>query len=131
VRRYYKLAKKVRVHVVETPPNATQDTIFEAFQASLDELRKDTGVVVKLAVFDHISSKPSVVFPARRMCEFCRSLGIPTLVDAAHVPGTLRERDISVEDLGPTFYAVTFHKWCNALRPTGGLWVNRAEIEER
>jgi selenocysteine lyase/cysteine desulfurase len=74
---------------------------------------------VRLAVFDHVSSKPSVLFPVKRMVGICRAKGIPCLVDGAHAPGSLP--DLDVDDIGADFYAVNFHKWLYAPRPSGAL----------
>jgi hypothetical protein len=82
-------------------------------------------------VMDHISSKPTILYPVDRMCELCQSLQIPTLVDGAHVPGSIPSHLIHVEDTKATFYVVTFHKWCNTPRGTsGGIWVNQTDIDD-
>lgn len=74
---------------------------------------------VRLAVFDHVSSKPSVLFPVKEMVRICHEKGIPCLVDGAHAPGSLP--DLDVDDIGADFYAVNFHKWLYAPRPSGAL----------
>ena len=51
-------------------------------------------------------------------------------MDGAHVPGSIPSKHISIRTVSPTFYVVTFHKWANGVRPSGGMWVNREEIEE-
>eukprot|EP00937_MAST-01D_sp_MAST-1D-sp2_P003821 g3821.t1 len=82
-----------------------------------------TGGCVKLAVLDHISSKPSVVFPAAGMVAACARCGVPTLVDGAHAPGSLPERSLALDAMDCDFYAMNFHKWMHAPRPCAGLYV--------
>jgi hypothetical protein len=66
------------------------------------------------------------------MCRLCHENKIPTLVDGAHVPGSLPSELINIPDTHATFYVVTFHKWCHTPRgASGGLWVNQSQIEEQ
>ena len=87
------------------------------------------GGRVKLAVLDHISSKPSVVFPVAGMVALCARHGVPTLVDGAHAPGSMREADMQLDRLGADFYAMNFHKWMHAPRPCAGLYVRYAGLQ--
>jgi selenocysteine lyase/cysteine desulfurase len=114
---------------VDTPQGGKSDDIYQEFETRLRKQPKDQ---VKLVIVDHISSKPSVLFPVDRICRLCKSLQIPTLIDGAHVPGSIPSQYINVERLGATFYAVTFHKWCNTPRggSSGGLWVNTKDVNE-
>jgi hypothetical protein len=66
------------------------------------------------------------------MCRLCLSHQIPTLVDGAHVPGSLPSEFINIPDTHATFYVMTFHKWCNTPRgASGGLWTNQSQIAEQ
>jgi selenocysteine lyase/cysteine desulfurase len=113
---------------VETPEGAKLDDIYREFDLTLQRNKQK----VKLVIFDHISSKPSVLFPVQKICQLCKSLKIPTLVDGAHVPGSVPYQHIHIEQTGATFYAVTFHKWCNTPRggASGGLWVNKRDVKD-
>jgi selenocysteine lyase/cysteine desulfurase len=118
---------------IETPAGAKLDDIYHEFEQCLKNQNQTSGSSnnkVKLVIVDHISSKPSVLFPVQRICELCRSLRIPTLIDGAHVPGSVPSQHVQIEQIRPTFYAVTFHKWCNTPRggASGGLWVNRSDV---
>ena len=44
---------------------------------------------VRLAVFDHVSSKHSVIMPVKALTKICHERGILVLVDGAHAPGML------------------------------------------
>jgi hypothetical protein len=127
--------KKLKWVVVNTPHGCDPDSIFDEFkrviQSSVAESSISSNHRVKLAVLDHISSKPTILYPVDRMCDLCQSLQIPTLVDGAHVPGSIPSHLIHVEDTKATFYVVTFHKWCNTPRgSSGGIWVNLNDIDE-
>ena len=76
---------------------------------------------IKLAVVDHISSKPSIVFPVKEICRACAARGIPTLVDGAHAPGSIPEKHLRIDDMDCDFYTLNFHKWLHAPRPCAGL----------
>lgn len=120
--------KKLRWIVVESPLGCDSQSMYSEFEKVLRmEISKSN--VIKLVVFDHISSKPTVMFPVNELCELCRSLKIPTLVDGAHVPGAVPSHLINVEGTKATFYCVTFHKWVNTPRGnSGGLWVNKKDV---
>jgi selenocysteine lyase/cysteine desulfurase len=110
--------------VVPSPHGCDPANVFREFECVLREKCN-----VKLCVLDHISSKPTVMFPVHDICRLCRSLRIPTLIDGAHVPGSVPSRFINIEETQATFYCVTFHKWVNAPRGnSGGLWLNKKDI---
>ena len=124
--------KKLKWVQANTPHGCDPEQIFDEFNRVIGSVvSESSNHRVKLAVFDHISSKPTILYPVDRMCELCRSLEIPTLVDGAHVPGSIPSHLIHVEDTKATFYVVTFHKWCNTPRGTsGGIWVNQKDIDD-
>ena len=66
-------------------PATSADELLAGFERGLDEAMGSGPV--RLAVFDHVSSKPAIVFPAAKMVVACRRRGVPSLVDGAHAPG--------------------------------------------
>ena len=117
--------------IVDTPHGAKSEDIFGQWSNTLVQHRDKQ---IRLAIVDHISSKPTILFPVEKICRLCQSLSIPILVDGAHVPGSIPSRFVSpMTSYQPTFYTVTFHKWCNVPRggASGGLWVNVSEIERQ
>ena len=82
---------------VKTDDIAHQDDIYKSFETTIynalsfgDGSSSNNGKqVIKLVIVDHISSKPSIVFPIERICQLCRELKLPILVDGAHVPGII------------------------------------------
>jgi selenocysteine lyase/cysteine desulfurase len=137
---HFCITKKLKWVQVNTPVGCNPDRIFDEFKrvilqsvaTSESSSNNQKQHRVKLAVLDHISSKPTILYPVDRMCELCQSLLIPTLVDGAHVPGSLPSHLIHIEDTKATFYVVTFHKWCNTPRggASGGIWVNQNDIDD-
>ncbi|KAJ1457087.1 pyridoxal phosphate-dependent transferase [Pelagophyceae sp. CCMP2097] len=110
------------LHVVQVPLPATNHAAVAAIFASSLDAAALRGKV-RLAVFDHISSKPAIIFPVKAMVEACHARNVPCLVDGAHAPGSLRESELCVEALGADFYCVNFHKWLNAPRAAAGIYV--------
>lgn len=73
---------------------------------------------LRLAVFDHVSSKHSVVMPIRALVDICRDRGISVLVDGAHGPGMLQ---LEISELGADWYVGNCHKWL--LAPKGSAFL--------
>jgi isopenicillin-N epimerase len=74
----------------------------------------------RLAIVEHISSPTALVFPVADIVAGLRKAGVLSLVDAAHVPGTL---DVDIGALAPDFWTGNFHKWCCAPRGAAGFYV--------
>lgn len=45
---------------------------------------------IKLAVFSHISSMPSIIEPVTELSKMCHAHGVTVFIDGAHAPGTLK-----------------------------------------
>ncbi len=74
----------------------------------------------RLAVLDHVSSETALTLPVAAMIARCRALGVPVMVDGAHVPGAL---PLDIAALGADWYVGNLHKWAFAPRGCGFLWV--------
>ena len=74
---------------------------------------------IKLAVFSHISSMPSLIEPVTELSKRCRAHGVTVLVDGAHAPGIL---EIDVQTIDCDYYCGNLHKWCFAPKGTAFLW---------
>jgi isopenicillin-N epimerase len=84
------------------------------------------GHAVRLVITDHITSPTGAVLPVQAVCEAARSVGAPSFVDAAHVPGQVEARPAGS---GADFWSGTWHKWGFAPRGTTALWVTESERE--
>jgi selenocysteine lyase/cysteine desulfurase len=81
----------------------------------------------RVLFFSHISTVTGVVLPAKELCALARSKGILSAVDGAHVPGMMK---FNVHDLGCDLYSSSPHKWLQAPKGTGFLYV-RDEVMDR
>src|SRR6202047_3645116 len=77
--------------------------------------------------FSHITTVTGVVMPARQLCALARSKGILSAVDGAHVPGMMK---VNVRELGCDMYSASPHKWLQAPKGSGFLYV-RDEVMDR
>ncbi len=81
----------------------------------------------RVLFFSHISTVTGVVLPAKELCALARSKGILSAVDGAHVPGMMK---LNLRDLGCDLYSSSPHKWLQAPKGTGFLYV-RDEVIDR
>jgi len=81
----------------------------------------------RVMFFSHITTVTGVVLPARELCALARSKGILSAVDGAHVTGMMR---LNVHDLGCDMYSSSPHKWLQAPKGSGFLYV-RDEVIDR
>jgi len=77
--------------------------------------------------FSHITTYSGVVLPAKELCALARSKGILSAVDGAHVPGMMR---LNLHELGCDMYSSSPHKWLQAPKGSGFLYV-RDEVIDR
>ncbi|CAF0762857.1 unnamed protein product [Adineta ricciae] len=85
-----------------------------------DAIRKIANV--KLIVFDHISSLPSIRFDVGTMIKYFRGQGILTLVDGAHALGGI---ELDLRKLDPDFYVTNTHKWLYTQRSSCLVYVRK------
>src|SRR5690349_19338958 len=81
----------------------------------------------RVMFFSHITTVTGVVLPAKELCALARSKGILSAVDGAHVPGMMK---LDVREVGCDMYSSSPHKWLQATKGTGFLYV-RDEVIDR
>jgi isopenicillin-N epimerase len=81
----------------------------------------------RVMFFSHITTVTGVVLPAKEICALARSKGILSAVDGAHVPGMMK---LDLHNLGCDMYSASPHKWLQATKGTGFLYV-RDEVIDR
>src|SRR5215470_15714658 len=81
----------------------------------------------RVLFFSHITTFSGVVLPAKEIAALARSKGILSAVDGAHVPGMMR---LNVKELGCDMYSASPHKWLQAPKGSGFLYV-RDEVIDR
>lgn len=72
----------------------------------------------KLVVCNHISNVFGYILPLERICNICKSRGVPFIIDASQSAGVL---DIDADSLGADFIAMPGHKGLYGPQGTGML----------
>ena len=80
----------------------------------------------RVLFFSHITTVTGVVLPAKELCALARSKGIISAVDGAHVPGMMR---LNLHELGCDMYSSSPHKWLQAAKGSGFLYVRDEMID--
>lgn len=75
----------------------------------------------------HITTVTGVVMPVKEICSLARGKNILSAIDGAHVPGMMR---LNIHDLGCDLYSSSPHKWLQAPKGSGFLYV-RDEVIDR
>jgi len=114
-KRYGIVVKKVTLP--KPVPNAA--AVLNLFN---DAITPKTRVIF----FSHITTVTGVVLPAKELAALARSKGILSAVDGAHVPGMMK---LNIRELGCDFYAASPHKWLQAPKGTGFLYVRDDVID--
>jgi isopenicillin-N epimerase len=115
-KRYGIVVKKVTLP--KPVPNAA--AVLNLFS---DSITPRTRVVF----FSHITTVTGVVLPAKELCALARSKGILSAVDGAHVAGMM---PLNLHELGCDMYSSSPHKWLQATKGSGFLFV-RDEVIDR
>jgi len=115
-KRYGIVVKKITLP--KPVPNAA--TVMNLFN---DAITPRTRVLF----FSHITTVTGVVLPAKELCALARSKGILSAVDGAHVIGMMR---LNVREIGCDMYSSSPHKWLQAPKGKGFLYV-RDEVIDR
>ncbi|HXE90615.1 MAG TPA: aminotransferase class V-fold PLP-dependent enzyme [Terriglobales bacterium] len=74
----------------------------------------------------HITTVTGVVLPVKEICALARSRGILSALDGAHVPGMMR---LNIGEIGCDFYSASPHKWLQAPKGSGFLYVRNEVID--
>jgi isopenicillin-N epimerase len=115
-KRYGIVVKKVTLP--KPVPNAA--AVLNLFS---DAITPRTRVIF----FSHITTVTGVVLPAKELCALARSKGVLSAVDGAHVTGMMK---LDVHDIGCDMYTSSPHKWLQAPKGSGFLYV-RDEVIDR
>jgi selenocysteine lyase/cysteine desulfurase len=115
-KRYGIVVKKV---TLPKPPKSPSD-VLNLFNNAITPR-------TRVIFFSHITTVTGVVLPAKELCALARSKGVLSAVDGAHVPGMMR---LNLQDIGADMYSASPHKWLQAPKGTGFLYV-RDEVIDR
>ena len=114
-KRYGIVVKKVAL----PKPVPDASTVLNLFG---DAITPRTRVIF----FSHISTVTGTVLPTMELCALARSKGILSAVDGAHAPGMMK---LNIHDLGCDFYTSSPHKWLQAPKGSGFLFVRDDMID--
>jgi selenocysteine lyase/cysteine desulfurase len=81
----------------------------------------------RVIFFSHITTATGVVLPAKELSALGRSKGILVAVDGAHVPGMM---PLNVHNIGCDMYSASPHKWLQAPKGSGFLYVRDEVIDQ-
>ena len=82
---------------------------------------------VKLCIFSHISSLPTMIEPVAELSSIAHAHGSLVLVDGAHAPGVI---PIDVKTIACDFYTGNCHKWLYTPKGSAFMWVHRSQQSE-
>ena len=74
----------------------------------------------RIIFVSHITTVTGVILPVKEIAALARSKGIISAFDGAHVTGMMR---LNLEDLGCDLYTSSPHKWLQAPKGTGFLYL--------
>jgi isopenicillin-N epimerase len=74
----------------------------------------------------HISSVTGVIQPVKEISALARSKGLVSMIDGAHVPGMM---PLNIKELGCDMYSASPHKWLQAPKGSGFLYVRDEMID--
>lgn len=111
-RRYGIVVKKFEL---PKPPKSA-DEILERIDDAI-------GPRTRVLFVSHISTVTGLVLPAKAICKLARERGVLSVLDGAHVPGMMR---LDIDEIGCDIYTASPHKWLQAPKGTGFLYVREA-----
>src|ERR1700722_14221489 len=114
-KRYGIVVKKIRL----PQPIINRDQVLNLISAFITSR-------TKVLFFSHITTYSGVVLPAKELCAMARGKGVISAVDGAHVPGMMH---LNLHDLGCDFYSASPHKWLQAPKGSGFLYVRDEMID--
>ncbi|HET9742260.1 MAG TPA: aminotransferase class V-fold PLP-dependent enzyme [Terriglobales bacterium] len=115
-KRYGVVVKKYQIPL---PPKSPADILNRINDAITPRTR--------IVFTSHISTSTGVVQPVKEIAALARDKGILSAFDGAHVTGMMA---LDLHDIGCDMYTSSPHKWLQAPKGTGYLYV-RPEVQDR
>ncbi|HVZ17238.1 MAG TPA: aminotransferase class V-fold PLP-dependent enzyme, partial [Terriglobales bacterium] len=114
-KRYGIVVKKFQIAKPTNGPNEILNRINDA-------ITPQTRVIFT----SHITTDTGIILPVKEIAALARSKGIVTMIDGAHVPGMM---PLNIKDLGVDTYSASPHKWLQAPKGTGFLYIRDEMID--
>ena len=109
----------VKKYEIPLPPKSPADILNRISDAITPRTR--------IIFTSHITTVTGVVQPVKEIATLARSKGILSAIDGAHVIGMM---PLNLNDLGCDMYTSSPHKWLQAPKGTGFLYL-RPEVQDR
>jgi selenocysteine lyase/cysteine desulfurase len=111
------------VHLIEVVLDHDSISSHEKLIAKVENvLEQHANCNIVLAVVEHISSIPTIVFPVKQLHQIFKQRNILSLVDGAHTVGQI---PIDIRDLDVDYYVSNCHKWLYAPKSASFLYIRR------
>lgn len=104
-----------RQHTIQFPLQSKEE-IVEGFFKNVNEK-------TKLIFISHITSSTALILPVEEICKKAKTLGIPTFVDGAHVPGHI---PLNLTTLEADYYTGACHKWMMTPKGCSFMYVRKS-----
>jgi len=81
------LTNLTNVTVCEIPiqyPINNENQLIDSFINFLDNYNNDNNGIIRMAIFSHISSMPTMIEPIEKLTKIAKSKGIIVIIDGAH-----------------------------------------------
>ena len=106
-------ASGAKVTIAKVPfPTVTPEAVVESIVHAMTAR-------TKLVIVSHIASASALVMPVKEITAAAKARGIDVFLDGAHTPGQI---GLDIEELDPTWYAASCHKWLASPKGTGFLY---------
>lgn len=79
---------------------------------------------VRMCIFSHITTVPSVIVPIAELASACAAIGAVVVIDGAHAVGQIPVDLSALHAAGVDFYVANGHKWLYGPPGTAMLWVS-------
>lgn len=93
----------------------------------VNQIMENVNENTRLALIDHVSSLPGMVFPVKEITEKLQSRGIEVLIDGAHAPGMI---PLNISEINPDYYTGNCHKWLCTPKGSAFLYVKKDRQEK-
>ena len=100
------------------PPRTDEDFLIPLMNA--------VSPKTKVLLIDHVTSQTALVFPVEKIVAEMKKLGIETIIDGAHAPGSI---PLDIQKINPGWYTGNCHKWLCAPKGAAFLFV-REDMQE-
>lgn len=93
----------------------------------INQISESINENTRIALIDHISSLPGMIFPVKEITGELQRRGIEVLIDGAHAPGMI---PLNISGINPDYYTGNCHKWMCTPKGSAFLYVRKDRQEK-